>query len=493
MKFVGFPKANTAWNPPTCGGFHLDKNTGELYFKDTALGNTIIAIQVAEYGKDAKGKSYLKGIVRRDMELVVISATTHVPLLSGIDSAANFDTTICAGHQACFNVYANDPDSTDTVSISCYTYLISKGASFSSSSGKMNSKATFCWTPTDSDVATYPYQIVFGAVDNACPLNGRGYRAYRIFVRPGDKDTITATPQRCGNVKFLAGAKPNNQITNYLWSGDDGLYSVSSSFTHHYKKGGIYKYKLKVSNVYGCGHTDSGFVIVPPYLSSMLPKDTTVCTNTLLPISIVNSYGIPTYKYLWITGDTSASINPLIVKDTSFIVKVNDSFCVSNDTMKVKTFSTPATPSINIIGKDSLKASLASSEYIWYSDSVKTPDSTQQIYASVSGKYTVQLVDSNGCISALSSAYNFTFTGVNNDISFRSIHVYPNPTTGILTIEIPGIKDAQLSVMNITGQVQFQSLINEKAELDLHTLSKGVYLLRMQSKDGVLMDRVVKQ
>ena len=420
LKFDSFPNINSVWNPPYCDGFHLDANTGTFNFKATATATTILAFKVTAYGKNDRGNVYKKSEIVRDLNFTVIKCpSNHIPTISGIDGTVKTDTNICAGHPVCFTLNSDDPDKNDTVTIDTTTYLTTYGATFTADKKKQHPSSKFCWTPDTSRISPIPYQLMVNIADDACPLNGRTSKAFRIYVRPDDKDTITISPPNCGDVNFSAAPKKGSAIATYLWSGDDSLYSTTSSFKHHYSTPGTYKYKLAVTNGYGCGHADSGVVIIP--------------------------------------------------------------------------YSSPATPVIISVGKDSLQSSLTSSEYTWYRDSVKIPDSTQIIYASTSGKYQVQITDSNGCVSPLSSAYNFTFTGINNASSFHSAKIYPNPTTGILTIEIPGIKDAQLSVMNITGQVQFQSVINEKSDLDLHTLSKGIYLLRIQTKDGVLMERLVKE
>ena len=420
LKFDSFPNNKAVWNPPSCAGFHLDFATGTLNFKAIQTAFTIIAFKVAVYGKDATGKPYKKSEIARDMQLTVIKCpTNHIPTLSGIDGTAKTDTNICAGNPICFTLNSDDPDRNDTVTFDTTTYLTTYGATFTAQKNVQHPYATFCWTPDTTMISSIPYQLFVAISDDACPLSGKISKAFRIYVHPADKDSITISPPNCGDVNFSAAPKKGSTITTYLWSGDDSLYSTASSFKHHYKTAGTYKYKLTVSNGYGCGHTDSGVIVVP--------------------------------------------------------------------------FSNPATPTVVSFSKDSLASSVKANAYTWYRDSLKIADTTQMIYTSTSGKYQVQITDSNGCISDLSSPYIFTFTGINNASFLHLAKIYPNPTTGILTIETPGIKDAQLSVMNITGQVQFQSVINEKADLNLHSLSSGIYLLRIQSKDGVLMERVVKE
>ena len=493
LKFDSFPYKNAIWSPPSSyGGFHFDTLTGTLFFRPMATASTVMGVQVDEYRKDSLGIYHNIGTIRRDVQIIVYNDTANnVPTITGIDSTSKTDTFLTVGKKICFNIYTNDADTTDSTNLGCLTSLYLRGAKITIDSTTPHNFATFCWTPTAFDISTFPYELAFYTRDNHCPLPGNANRSIWLHVVPNDSDTLMVTPLMCNKFNFAATAKIGGRIASYLWTGDDGLYSTSPTFIHQYKKAGIYKYYLKVSNGYGLSHTDSGTITASgPGMFTVLPNDTMVCPNTNLRISSVVKGGVPPYSYFWTTGYTSPVISPLISKDTVIALMATDSaLCSSSDTMHVKTFPKPATPSIVTLGVDTLKCSTKASFYIWYRDSIKISDTSQIIYAASSGKYQVQIMDTNGCVSSLSSI----ITGISNEVHVHSIHIYPNPTTGILTIEIPGIKEAQISIVNVTGQVQFQSVINEKTELNLHTLSKGIYLLRIQSKDGVLMDRIIKQ
>ena len=419
LKFDSFPNKNALWNPPSYAGFHFDSISGALYFMPVELTQTIIGVEVDEYRKDTLGVYHNIGTVRRDIQLIVmLDSANNPPELSGIDSSVKTDTVIHPGSTMCFSVYGNDKDITDSVHTGCVSELLTNGATAKTDSSKLHSFTTFCWTPTIKDISTYPHQVIFYAYDNHCPLRGRTYKSFNIFVKPDIEDTINVS-NNCGDVTFSVQPKIGSApIVSYTWTGDDSLSSSSAKFSHRYSKSGRYKYSLKTSNLkFGLNSTDTGSIVV------------------------VNTNG------------------PL------------------------------AAPSVNSVGTDSLRCSVTSDYYLWYLNGIKIKDNTQQILAGASGKYQVQIMDTNGCTSPFSGIV----TAISNEVNSHTIHIYPNPTTGILTIETPGIKDAQISLMNITGQVQFQSLINERAELDLHTLAKGIYLLRIQSKDGVMMRQVIKQ
>jgi hypothetical protein len=80
--------------------------------------------------------------------------------------------------------------------------------------------------------------------------------------------------------------------------------------------------------------------------------------------------------------------------------------------------------------------------------------------------------------------------------------VYPNPTTSKATLKLAGLPkqegSLQAQLLNSVGQVvqQFtlkpqQGVINQ--DLNLKDLKAGVYTLRLQTSEGTVVKRIVKQ
>jgi len=114
----------------------------------------------------------------------------------------------------------------------------------------------------------------------------------------------------------------------------------------------------------------------------------------------------------------------------------------------------------------------------------------------VNGTYTVVLVVPNGCSSAPSTPVVVTATAVatRNGVSLR---VYPNPTSdGQLQLELSGVnaKASRLTVLNALGQVVHTGMVPAgTTALPLSQLAAGVYIFRVQTSEGVLTQRVVRQ
>ena len=67
--------------------------------------------------------------------------------------------------------------------------------------------------------------------------------------------------------------------------------------------------------------------------------------------------------------------------------------------------------------------------------------------------------------------------------------VYPNPTNGIVIIEVEGLQ--RLTVMNILGQTIYdQEADGDKAQIDMVQFGEGTYLIRIYTEGGLIVRRI---
>ena len=72
-----------------------------------------------------------------------------------------------------------------------------------------------------------------------------------------------------------------------------------------------------------------------------------------------------------------------------------------------------------------------------------------------------------------------------------AIKIYPNPTTGLLTIEGLEMVEATLEITNNLGQVIFKDIITAN-QIDLSKLSEGLYFISIQYNEQRLVYRIIK-
>ena len=93
---------------------------------------------------------------------------------------------------------------------------------------------------------------------------------------------------------------------------------------------------------------------------------------------------------------------------------------------------------------------------------------------------------SEQCESAAEGIGNLIVTAVNENTA--NINVYPNPTNGLLNIEGQGTM--HISVSNLLGQKLQETTTNGNTTLDMSRLEAGMYLIRIESENGVTIQKV---
>ena len=75
-----------------------------------------------------------------------------------------------------------------------------------------------------------------------------------------------------------------------------------------------------------------------------------------------------------------------------------------------------------------------------------------------------------------------------------NIRFYPNPVSDLLTLEMPGITNAWMSITNDLGQTVLSKLCEtEVTDLDIRHLSPGVYFLIVRTDNAVVVHKIAKR
>jgi gliding motility-associated-like protein len=415
LKYTG-TDADATYNYPTCAGFHLDPQTGDIMFRATKEDITVMVVLVDEYRRDSLGNYKKIGTTRRDIEITIIDCgSNHAPVITGINGGTTNSIKICANTQTCFTIKSFDIDPGDTVSMTWNRQI--PGASFTiKHDGKKWPTGVFCWRPTDKDVRSYPYQFIVSANDDHCLVPGRNSRAFNIYVVASPKANYFTTVQKCGSVYFQAdpSAASKTSITDYLWTGEGApgfapLFIHNRKGTHQYERPGTYHYTLTITSPNGCTFSYFDSVKIAPYVEISLPKDSTVCQNAP-PITIKAEHrlGNAPYTIYWNTGDKGDQITRKIFKDTVFVVYIKDgNGCTNYDSIRVKMQKLPKPD----LGADqrgcqghaiSLRTRLAHVPYTSWTringkDTARNYLKGDTIPVIDSGMYIVAVRDSEGC------------------------------------------------------------------------------------------------
>ncbi|QHT66432.1 T9SS type A sorting domain-containing protein [Rhodocytophaga rosea] len=160
----------------------------------------------------------------------------------------------------------------------------------------------------------------------------------------------------------------------------------------------------------------------------------------------------------------------------------------------------PTTPIITQAGNDSLVCNVIGAEYEWSLNGDILEQTSKSIYVNKAGTYRVRVKDSVGCISEESAAFSFVLTAIDTYLS-SLINVYPNPSSGRITISIPASlgPDVELSVVDAIGKniqtfpITIKGNGDYRQEIDLSNREKGLYICKLHTSKGVVVKKLFKQ
>jgi hypothetical protein len=184
--------------------------------------------------------------------------------------------------------------------------------------------------------------------------------------------------------------------------------------------------------------------------------------------------------YKWSTHATTQNI----------YVNVAGHYTVTVTNANVIAYQQPATPAITQL-HDTLVAPVAAG-YQWYLNDTAIVGGTGQTQAAkLTGTYSVQITDSNGCTA---TSAGLVISSIGELSQAGDISVYPNPTNDywhlVASNELVG---SSLEIYNAEGQIVFKSEVHgENLLIDALPYATGIYELRIISFQQILVRRLMK-
>ena len=125
--------------------------------------------------------------------------------------------------------------------------------------------------------------------------------------------------------------------------------------------------------------------------------------------------------------------------------------------------------------------------YQWYlNNNIISGANSLDYTPTLSGDYTIEVIFSSGC-PTLSSPYSFSTSSILNKNNFdQAIHLFPNPFSGELTLELDNAyDDIIINVRNVSGKLvstqNFKSTKNITFEIKE---ARGVYIVEVSNQQG---------
>jgi hypothetical protein len=306
--------------------------------------------------------------------------------------------------------------------------------------------------------------------------------------------SITASPSVSVNSSTICAGLPAvitaSGAVTYTWSNgsNNASISITPSVTTSY---------TVMGTVPGCGVTPSNVAVVNvnPLPSLTVTGNNTVCAGSSLTQTVS---GAQTYS--WSTGalTSTVSVTPSITISYS-VSGTNTNNCTASivktiTVVALPTISVASTASVLCTGDQATLTASGASAYTWATGA----GATSVVSPTATTVYSVVGTNTAGC----SSTMNFTqtvsaCTGIASNIPYRNndVSIYPNPFMGIVNLDFADVSVSYIvSVYNMTGQIILRESIKGNGMINLEKLSKGIYLLKIESGEGrASVKRIVKE
>ncbi len=286
---------------------------------------------------------------------------------------------------------------------------------------------------------------------------------------------------------------------SYTWTSGANMGATTSSVSEYPTIPSVYGV-VATNSLTGCSATKTISILVNPAPQVLMYANTnTVCAGQ--PV-VITAFGAGSYNWNP-TPSTSPmiTVNPTVT--TTYSVNGTDPSGCSDEASLTITVS--PLPTINVVqsapntmcvdDKQTLTANGAAT-YVWVSSAsgnvMQGSPLTISNLPAGAVSFTVTGTDAFGCSSTQVVTQNVdACTGIATNGALNGLNVYPNPTSGVLTVELNSGLVKSVVVTDLTGRVVLTS--EGSVNLNLNNLSNGVYYVKVSSDKASEVVKVVKQ
>lgn len=78
-----------------------------------------------------------------------------------------------------------------------------------------------------------------------------------------------------------------------------------------------------------------------------------------------------------------------------------------------------------------------------------------------------------------------------NENPLNEITVYPNPSSGIVNIDLKGLENVEMVIMNAQGQIITRNIVSDQYQLNLGNQPKGVYMVKFMNGTQLRIEKLI--
>jgi hypothetical protein len=447
----------------------IDPNTGMISFTPTVAAIGPMCVMVEEYRNGIKISEKVRSVL-----LNIRNCSNANPSVSGFNGTASATgvtgtttmTNLNIGQQICFDIQGYD-DIGQNVTLNHSNNLA--GATYTVSNLGNNPTLNVCWTPTVDDVGIHIFSVI--AEDDNCPTLGKSIQTYKFSVN---------APYSIQGRVFQPDGSLLSDAEIQLYDTTGTLIGIENTTN------GFYRFVMNINNspnqsyyiaaipnssFNGLDKTYHGDVPVPQY-STTIPV-----YNNRTNIANINALEANTTTG---NGEISGLIKSVatgnIVPDTRIVL-------VDNNGNYLKDVIADQSGFVQF-------TDLANVTYpIWVDDF--------NIDNDIAPPVDIALAPIHDNVEfLLHDSYLELSYPTNTELKLaRQIQLIPNPTNGLLSIQLPYTNEVEVAIYSLDGQLLQQQRTNKTDHilLDISDLPNQMYLIRLMTDEGVVTKRIMKQ
>lgn len=290
--------------------------------------------------------------------------------------------------------------------------------------------------------------------------------------------------------------------TDFIWDFGDGATSTMAAPAHSYTAVGTYTVTLfAIDSAGACGFMDTdNLTVTVGSLTLLANTQNIICAGTIGSATVTPQGGQTPFTYTWNTSPVQTTAIATGLTAGNYTVTVSDAIgCTGSKVVNIIQIA-PLSLSITITDASACTASDGSLSTVIsggtspFTFAWSTGSSASAIAALAPGSYSVLITDANGCTQTKNATVACP-TGTGELFQHSSIAIYPNPTSGLVSISFP-LNTTEITLTDILGQEVYHSYVlptDRSHTIDLSRSPAGMYLLEIKSVTGVTVQKIIRE
>ena len=81
--------------------------------------------------------------------------------------------------------------------------------------------------------------------------------------------------------------------------------------------------------------------------------------------------------------------------------------------------------------------------------------------------------------------------GINEITNEFQVNIFPNPSSGIFTVQSPSSRIRSVDVYSVYGEKVYSQIVNSKSQIIRLDLPNGIYFLKVNSEKGSTTKKII--